>query len=67
MNLKICFSGVFLVLSCFDDNDFSDRYPSMDDLVVSLSVQGFRDRIDVINLFFVFESVVLCVAEIVVY
>ena len=52
MNLKICFTGVFLVLSCFDDNDFSDGYPSIDDLVVSLSVQGFRDRIDVINLFF---------------
>lgn len=40
---------------------------SVDDLMASLSVQGFRDRIDVLNLFFVFESVVLCVAEIVVY
>ena len=54
------------MLSCFDDNDFSDGYPSIDDFVVSLSVQGFRDRIDVLNLFFVFKSVVLCVAEIVV-
>ena len=38
----------------------------MDDLVVSLSVQDFRYRIDVINLIFLFGSGMLCVAEIVV-